>query len=128
MSVNVVVFLLLRFDFSGKTPLMLRRHVENTVESVADGRCDAVLMWWELEMMESTQLMLSTAPYWAHPTPDSIQVNTKHGTQPIPTGLLLLCLTKRCSLIILIVFMIEKTCRDIAGAQRCRTTEMKNPT
>jgi len=63
-----------RFDFSGIIPLALHRHVEKTVEAVADGRCDAVLMWWELEMDDSAQLILSTAPYWAHTMPDSMQV------------------------------------------------------
>ena len=73
-----VVFVLLRFDFSGRTPLPLCQHAESTVEAVADGRCDAVFMWWELEMEDNTQLTLSTAPYWAHPTPDCIQVSSKH--------------------------------------------------
>ena len=74
----IVVSMLPRFDFSGKTPMTLRRHVESTVEAVADGRCDAVFMWWELEMDNNAQLTLSTAPYWAHPTPDSVQVDTEH--------------------------------------------------
>jgi len=73
-----VVFVLLRFDFSGRMPLPLCQHVESTVEAVADGRCDAVFMWWELEMEDNAQLTLSTAPYWAHPTPDCIQVSSKH--------------------------------------------------
>jgi len=64
-----------RFDFSGKTPLAFHQHTEHTVDAVADGSCDAVLMWWELMMDESSQLTLSTAPYWAHPTPHDIQVS-----------------------------------------------------
>jgi len=33
-------------------------------------------MWWELNLRDDGQLTLSTAPYWAHPTPHDIQVNT----------------------------------------------------
>jgi len=64
-----------RFDFSGQSPLPLHEHVEHTVEARSDGRCDAVLMWWELDLRDDGQLTLSTAPYWAHPTPDDIQVS-----------------------------------------------------
>ncbi len=63
-----------RFDFSGKTPLALVEHGEHTVDAIADGCCDAVLMWWKLEMNHYSQLVLNTAPYWAHPTPDNMQV------------------------------------------------------
>jgi len=75
-----------RFDFTGRSVLPLRRHAELTVTAGTDGCCDAVLMWWELDMVDSTRLILSTAPYWAHPTPHDIQVSTVtilyHG--PIP--------------------------------------------
>ena len=63
-----------RFDFSGRSSLALRRRVEHTVEAVNDGRCDAVMMWWELIMDDDEQLTLTTAPYWAHPTPHDMQV------------------------------------------------------
>ena len=69
-----------RFDLSGRTPLPLHDHVEQTVEACSAGRCDAVLMWWELNMTDDGQMTLSTAPYWAHATPHDMQVsglNTK---------------------------------------------------
>ena len=44
------------------------------MEAVADGRCDAVFMWWELEMDDNRELILSTAPYWSQPAPHNVQV------------------------------------------------------
>lgn len=43
------------------------------MEALAAGSCDAVFMWWELEMDVGSEMILSTAPYWAHPTPHDMQ-------------------------------------------------------
>lgn len=48
--------------------------MDHSVVAAADGHCDAVLMWWQLDMLDNTELTLSTAPYWAHPTPSHMQV------------------------------------------------------
>ena len=71
---NARYLLTYRLDWSGRTPLPLREHNEHVVEACSDGRCDAVLMWWELGMRDDGLLTLSTAPYWAHPTPTDMQV------------------------------------------------------
>jgi hypothetical protein len=37
-------------------------------------KCDAIFMWWQLEMDVDGEIILSTAPRWAHPTPENMQV------------------------------------------------------
>jgi protein arginine N-methyltransferase 7 len=63
------------FDFSGRDSPAFHRHSETQVKALSGGggRCDAVFMWWELEMGIRGELTLSTAPRWAHPTPLNMQ-------------------------------------------------------
>lgn len=56
------------FDWSGRKKKIL--HEETTrvkFNSLENGSCDAVLMWWDLKMDQDGEVMLSCAPYWAHP-------------------------------------------------------------
>lgn len=92
-----------RFDFSGRDPPAFRRHSKTLAESViscAHGnasssnngnivekegtgvngtddklQCDALFMWWQLEMDPAGKLILSVAPRWGHPTPNNMQVS-----------------------------------------------------
>ena len=92
-----------RFDFSGRDPPVFCRHSRTCTRVVDkhcginstdehnghDGvvahcddlnhndtllECDAVFMWWQLEMDPDGKNILSTAPWWAHSTPDNMQV------------------------------------------------------
>lgn len=56
-----------RFDWSGKTPFIYERTNINTLKAERDGTAQAVFMWWELAMDINNEIILSCAPYWAHP-------------------------------------------------------------
>lgn len=43
------------------------RTTSTTFLPLASGQCDAVLMWWEVKMDQVGDIVLSCAPYWAHP-------------------------------------------------------------
>ncbi|XP_055685899.1 protein arginine N-methyltransferase 7 [Lutzomyia longipalpis] len=55
------------FDLSGKTELENdRRHVVEC-KSLQTGTVQAVFMWWDLQMDDRGEILLSCAPFWAHP-------------------------------------------------------------
>ncbi|XP_071451917.1 protein arginine N-methyltransferase 7 isoform X2 [Hetaerina americana] len=59
----------LRFDWSGKSgqiPYDFSKSIE--VKADASGEAQAVFMWWDLEMDEEGEVILSCAPYWSHPS------------------------------------------------------------
>ncbi|XP_013405662.1 protein arginine N-methyltransferase 7 [Lingula anatina] len=62
-----------RFDFSGKTKIEFQRWMSKLVETLASGRCDAIFMWWDLQMDVDGDVLLSCAPRWAHPEPQAMQ-------------------------------------------------------
>ncbi|KAL3860195.1 hypothetical protein ACJMK2_010353 [Sinanodonta woodiana] len=70
LTVPLKVF---RFDFSGKTVLRPDESVGTVVKSLNAGQVDAIFMWWDLEMDEEGEIILSCAPRWAHPTPSHMQ-------------------------------------------------------
>ncbi|XP_064110806.1 protein arginine N-methyltransferase 7-like isoform X2 [Macrobrachium nipponense] len=56
------------FDWSGRRkdiPCDDTTHVN--FQPLVSGECDAVLMWWDLRMDQDGDVVLSCAPYWAHP-------------------------------------------------------------
>ncbi|KAK8730718.1 hypothetical protein OTU49_007885 [Cherax quadricarinatus] len=56
------------FDWSGrKKDISCDEITRVKFETLASGDCDAVLMWWDLRMDQDGEVMLSCAPYWAHP-------------------------------------------------------------
>jgi len=65
---------LFSFDFCRKKAIELDEYNEFAVEALQDGHCNVLFMWWELQMDMLSEVMLSTAPWWAHPTPKNIQV------------------------------------------------------
>lgn len=67
-------YLFYRFDFTGKTTLPCDETSVVHVQTIADGKVDAVFMWWDLEMDPDGEIILSCAPRWAHPTPSNMQV------------------------------------------------------
>ncbi|KAK2140166.1 hypothetical protein LSH36_1457g00024 [Paralvinella palmiformis] len=62
-----------RFDFSGKSPVHFKEHDIKEMKAKVSGQCDAVFMWWDLQMDTLGDIMLSCAPSWAHPDPKHIQ-------------------------------------------------------
>ena len=69
------MFLFCRFDYSGKSKIEYSGHSKVVEEAQASGTCDAVFMWWDLEMDTKGKILLSCAPRWAHPTPDNMAVS-----------------------------------------------------
>ena len=64
-----------RFDYSGKSPIEFKgRSVKKASVLGHGGKCDALFMWWDLEMDTENKILLSCAPRWAHPTPKDMQV------------------------------------------------------
>lgn len=55
------------FDFSGKTRFLYDREDVQTIKVERDGMAQAVFMWWDLVMDINNEVILSCAPYWAHP-------------------------------------------------------------
>ena len=71
---NNIYFFNYRFDYSGKTSLPSDNTSILNVEMLNSGYVDAVFMWWDLEMDDEGEIILSCAPRWAHPTPSDMQV------------------------------------------------------
>uniref|UniRef100_A0A1B6CG41 Protein arginine N-methyltransferase n=1 Tax=Clastoptera arizonana TaxID=38151 RepID=A0A1B6CG41_9HEMI len=58
----------LRFDWSGKTiPLKKTSQTILHIKAETSGTAQAVLMWWDLDMDPQGSIVLSCAPWWAHP-------------------------------------------------------------
>lgn len=57
----------MHFDWSGKTSLEFNRNNAVTVKARCDGKAQVVFMWWELGMDTNDKIILSCAPFWAHP-------------------------------------------------------------
>lgn len=54
------------FDFTKEENLIFNESCLTKANAIASGECQAVLMWWDLEMTPAGDV-LSCAPYWAHP-------------------------------------------------------------
>uniref|UniRef100_A0A1B6I934 Protein arginine N-methyltransferase n=1 Tax=Homalodisca liturata TaxID=320908 RepID=A0A1B6I934_9HEMI len=64
------------FDFSGRSSIPEDDSSTITFTAVASGSAEVVFMWWSLDMDPQGSVVLSCAPWWAHPAhppgPDSI--------------------------------------------------------
>ncbi|KAG8041154.1 hypothetical protein G9C98_002142 [Cotesia typhae] len=56
-----------RFDWSGKVPLVFNEINTLQCNAIASGTAHAVFMWWDLNMDEDKEILLSCAPVWEHP-------------------------------------------------------------
>ncbi|RZC34261.1 protein arginine N-methyltransferase 7 [Asbolus verrucosus] len=56
-----------RFDWSGRTPFIFEHSTINSLKAEQAGVAQAVFMWWDLQMDFEGKIVLSCAPYWAHP-------------------------------------------------------------
>lgn len=60
--------LVLEFDWSGKQDIPSERNVITVCKSIGDGIGHAAFVWWDLKMSSEDEcLVLSCAPFWAHP-------------------------------------------------------------
>ena len=56
------------FDFGKSDPIPLRRQsVNELILQRNDKKVDAIFLWWDLKMDPNETIVLSCAPYWAHP-------------------------------------------------------------
>ncbi|KAK7070765.1 Protein arginine N-methyltransferase 7 [Halocaridina rubra] len=70
------------FDWSGrKRDIYCDETTRIKFQTQASGVCDAVLMWWDLRMDQDGEVMLSCAPYWAHP---DVVDRPKRSSEDIP--------------------------------------------
>lgn len=57
-----------RFDYSGRSPIVKERSTVQVLKAVNNGFAQAVFMWWDLVMDTKGEVILSCAPFWAHPS------------------------------------------------------------
>lgn len=57
-----------RFDYSGRSPVVKERSTVQVLKAASDGVAQAVFMWWDLTMDTKGEVILSCAPFWAHPS------------------------------------------------------------
>ncbi|XP_034251100.1 protein arginine N-methyltransferase 7-like [Thrips palmi] len=57
-----------RFDYSGRSPVVKERSTVQVLKAASDGIAQAVFMWWDLTMDTKGEVVLSCAPFWAHPS------------------------------------------------------------
>ncbi|XP_043198257.1 protein arginine N-methyltransferase 7-like [Amphibalanus amphitrite] len=69
------------FDWTNRTPIVFDRTSVARVEAVNSGTAHAVFMWWDITMDPAGEVLLSCAPYWAHP---DTQGRTGSGPEDIP--------------------------------------------
>ncbi|XP_078602740.1 protein arginine N-methyltransferase 7-like [Branchiostoma floridae x Branchiostoma japonicum] len=61
-----------RFEFDKKMEC-LERGTDLSVVIKETGQAQVILMWWDIEMDPDSSVLLSVAPFWAHPTPNNMQ-------------------------------------------------------
>lgn len=66
------------FDWSGKTLSPLENCTSTKFIARQSGSLHVVFMWWDLKMDADNQILLSCAPFWAHPDYEQLKaVNQK---------------------------------------------------
>ncbi|GLV34020.1 Arginine methyltransferase 7 [Carabus blaptoides fortunei] len=70
----------IRFDWSGKTTFMKKRNNLAVQKAEQNGTAQVVFMWWDLNMDGEGKIILSCAPYWAHP---DIEHHSKNSHSPM---------------------------------------------
>ncbi|XP_013146881.1 PREDICTED: protein arginine N-methyltransferase 7 isoform X2 [Papilio polytes] len=58
------------YDWSGKSPIDLKKTVKQEFTVTNTGKAQMVFMWWELNMDTEGKIVLSCAPWWCHPDAD----------------------------------------------------------
>lgn len=70
------------FEWSNREELEVKRHSKKPVEIIRGGIPQAVFMWWDLKMDLEGSVLLSCAPFWAHPDFSSLKESNKNPTIP----------------------------------------------
>ena len=75
------LFSSVRFNFGAQfgRPIPVNEQTVARTRSLANGRCDAVFMWWDIFMDPDKKVRLSCAPRWAHPTPEDLVITSGQG-------------------------------------------------
>ncbi|KAF9419379.1 hypothetical protein HW555_004027 [Spodoptera exigua] len=60
------------YDWSGRTPIIMKRTVKQDFTVSSTGKAQVVFMWWELNMDTEGRICLSCAPWWCHPDADLV--------------------------------------------------------
>ncbi|KAH8398955.1 hypothetical protein KR222_001613 [Zaprionus bogoriensis] len=71
------------FDFQRKQPRELQRQNVLRLQLSEPGTVELVFYWWQIEMDDSSELLLSCAPYWAHPELDALQAKGGDKQRPL---------------------------------------------
>lgn len=63
----------LNFDWSGKSIIPKENSNQIKVKALRSGLAGVVFMWWDLKMDQLGDIVLSCAPYWAHPDYETLR-------------------------------------------------------
>jgi protein arginine N-methyltransferase 7 len=74
LYVDNISNLFYRFNFGAQAgkPIPVNEQTSVISKALRDGKCDAVLMWWDIFMDPDKKVLLSCAPKWAHPAKDDL--------------------------------------------------------
>lgn len=72
-----------KFDFQRKQPRELQRENVLRLQLSNPGTVELVFYWWQIEMDDSGELLLSCAPYWAHPELKQLQEKVSDKRRPL---------------------------------------------
>lgn len=70
VSAPVKIF---EFDWSSRSLCTTSKRECLKLQAETNGRAEVVLSWWDLEMFQNSDIVLSTSPKWLHPDPDNMQ-------------------------------------------------------
>uniref|UniRef100_A0A2M4AJJ2 Protein arginine N-methyltransferase n=1 Tax=Anopheles triannulatus TaxID=58253 RepID=A0A2M4AJJ2_9DIPT len=73
-----------RFEWDNRNGLQLQRSVKSVCRARNAGFPQAVFMWWDLTMDKAGDVLLSCAPYWAHPDFQRLKSATNQRERRIP--------------------------------------------
>ncbi|XP_020808100.1 protein arginine N-methyltransferase 7 [Drosophila serrata] len=71
-----------QFDFQRKTPREKQREQLLRLQSKQPGAAEVVFYWWDIHLDNGGDILLSCAPYWAHP--DIKELASKGKDLPLP--------------------------------------------
>ncbi|XP_023162762.2 protein arginine N-methyltransferase 7 isoform X2 [Drosophila hydei] len=71
------------FDFQRKQPLERKRENVLRMQLSRPGSVELVFYWWQIELDDNGEQMLSCAPYWAHPELEKLSTNRKDTQRPL---------------------------------------------
>ncbi|XP_055624946.1 protein arginine N-methyltransferase 7 [Toxorhynchites rutilus septentrionalis] len=70
------------FEWSSNDELKYERHTRKLVKIINSGMPHVVFMWWDLKMDKEETVLLSCAPFWAHPDYEKLKLRNKNPMIP----------------------------------------------